>query len=73
MVVNLLSSLDSIKEIHTRFNLRLAAKHFTYLIKDAVTCCEWPISTNFFLSSFDKVRLVKPGYLLYKAPRNNRK
>merc|ERR1712018_1057448 len=38
------------------------------LIDEAVTCWECPISSNFFLSSFVKVRLVNPGYLLYKAP-----
>ena len=37
---------------------------FSSDIDDAVTCCECPISTSFFLSSTVSVLLNSPGYLL---------
>merc|ERR1719361_1850156 len=38
-----------------------------------VTCWLWPISTSFLLSSLVRFLLARPGYFLYRAPRNSRR
>lgn len=60
------------KSLLQRVCLRTYLASSREIVED-VTCCEWPISTSFFLSSLLRLRLYRPGYFLYRAPRNSLK